>query len=215
MIIAIEGIDGAGKNTLARALVDQMGRTRVVRQLAFPQYETSVHAQLAQQALYGNMGDLIDSAHGMATLFALDRHAAKAQLAEYAPGGPRANEVLLLDRYVASNAAYTGARLGDPAGSATWVHDLEFGQLGLPAPTLQVLLDTTPELAGVRATGRALADDSRAKDHYESNDQLQRDTAACYAQLAEQQWAGPWLVIQPGDDPRAVASRIAAICDVG
>ena len=215
MIVAIEGIDGAGKNTLTQALVEHFGRTKVVRQLAFPQYESSIYAHLASKALYGQMGDLIDSAHGMATLFALDRHSAAEVLREYAPGGRRADEVLLLDRYIASNAAYTGVRLGDLEGAAAWIHDLEIVSLGLPAPTLQVLLATAPDLAKERAAGREETDESRVRDSYEKNDQLQRDTAQCYAGLAERQWVSPWLVVAPQDDPRAVASRIAAICDVG
>lgn len=92
MIVSIEGIDGAGKNTLVSAL------TQVIdaKVLAFPRYETSIHAQLAAEALHGRMGDLTDSAYAMATLFALDRHFAIDDL--NAPG------VVLLDRYVASNA---------------------------------------------------------------------------------------------------------------
>lgn len=68
-----------------------------------------------REALHGRMGDLTDSAYAMATLFALDRHFAIDDL--NAPG------VVLLDRYVASNAAYTAARLLDddaPAGLPTW-----------------------------------------------------------------------------------------------
>ena len=82
------------------------------------------------------MGDLVDSAHGMATLFALDRYGAREVLDRYADS----DEVLLLDRYVASNVAYTAARLKDDA-AFDWVYDLEFGQLGLPVPHLQVLLE--------------------------------------------------------------------------
>mgnify|MGYP002755062916 CR=1 FL=1 len=81
------------------------------------------------RALHGQMGDLVDSAHGMATLFALDRYGAREVLDRYADS----DEVLLLDRYVASNAAYTAARLKDDA-AFDWVYDLEFGQLGLPVP---------------------------------------------------------------------------------
>ncbi len=132
MIISIEGIDGAGKNTLVRALTSRIDAAT----LTFPRYDTSIHAQLAARALHGQMGDLVDSAHGMATLFALDRYGAREVLDRYADS----DEVLLLDRYVASNAAYTAARLKDDA-AFDWVYDLEFGQLGLPVPHLQVLLE--------------------------------------------------------------------------
>ena len=141
MIISIEGIDGAGKNTLVCALTSRIDAAT----LTFPRYDTSIHAQLAACALHGQMGDLVDSAHGMATLFALDRYGAREVLDRYADS----DEVLLLDRYVASNAAYTAARLKDDA-AFDWVYDLEFGQLGLPVPHLQVLLGTSVDEASIR-----------------------------------------------------------------
>lgn len=75
MLISIEGIDGAGKNTLVQRIKKELSVE--VNVLGFPRYEESVHAQLAQDALYGKMGDLTDSAFAMATLFALDRLGAK------------------------------------------------------------------------------------------------------------------------------------------
>lgn len=197
MIVSIEGIDGAGKNTLVSALRERIQ----AKVLAFPRYDTSVPAQLAASALHGHMGDLTDSAYAMATLFALDRHGALEELT--APG------LLLLDRYVASNAAYTAARLRDDA-AADWVADLEFGRLGLPRPDLQVLLDTPADIAGERARRREAADPSRTRDIYESDGGLQQRTAAHYRKLAEAQWQSPWLVASPSDSPGEVATRIIA-----
>ena len=101
MLISIEGIDGAGKNTLVSALKESLDRP--VEVIAFPRYADSIHAQLAQKALYGKMGDLTDSAYAMATVFALDRYGVKGQLQR----AKESDTVVLLDRYVASNAAYS------------------------------------------------------------------------------------------------------------
>lgn len=185
MIIAIEGIDGAGKNTLVRAIRERVD----VDMLSFPRYETSAPAQLVQEALHGRMGDLTDSAYAMATLFALDRHGAREQLEPYVDS----DRIILLDRYVASNAAYSVARLGDGA-VADWVHDLEFGRLGLPRPDLQVLLDTPPETASQRARMRAEQDSARERDRYERDAGLQQRTYDAYRCLADRGWAGRWLV---------------------
>lgn len=195
MIISIEGIDGAGKNTLVRALTERID----ARVLGFPRYETSIHAQLAAEALHGRMGDLTDSAYAMATLFALDRHGALAEL--NAPG------LLLLDRYVASNAAYTAARTLDDA-AVEWVAELEFGRLGLPVPTLQVLLDTPTELARERARHRESVDAARTRDRYESDAGLQERTARRYRELAARNWMSPWLVAHPEEDPGDIATAI-------
>ena len=191
MIISIEGIDGAGKNTLVRALTSRIDAST----LTFPRYGTSIHAQLAARALHGQMGDLVDSAHGMATLFALDRYGAREVLDRYADS----DEVLLLDRYVASNAAYTAARLKDDA-AFDWVYDLEFGQLGLPVPHLQVLLETSVDEASIRAQKREAYDATRTRDAYEKDGELQDRTFAAYQQLAAKQWASPWLTSSDADD---------------
>ncbi len=196
MIVTIEGIDGAGKNTLVSKLTAEVSATV----LSFPRYGESIHAQLAAEALHGRMGDLTDSAYAMATLFALDRHGALPVLERFVDSP----ELLILDRYVASNAAYSHARLGEES-VIDWVHDLEFGRLGLPRPDLQVLLDTPPDTASQRARGRAEADASRARDRYERDAGLQQRTHDAYRRLAEDGWAGQWMI---STDPADILKEI-------
>lgn len=192
MLVSIEGIDGAGKNTLVNRIKGELSVE--VDVLGFPRYEESVHAQLAQEALYGRMGDLTDSAYAMATLFALDRFGAKDRLLEAQEG----KELLILDRYVASNAAYSAARLGTDE-VIDWVYDLEFSRLGLPKPSLQIFLDTDVELAAARAEARAAEDASRTRDRYEKDSDLQSNTAAAYRRLAERAWGGRWIATADTD----------------
>lgn len=197
MIIAVEGIDGAGKNTLVTAVREHLGADA----LAFPRYGVSVHADLAHDALHGRMGDLTDSAYGMATLFALDRAGAKELLDAYS-GAP--DKILILDRYVASNAAYTAARTGDPQ-AVEWVRALEFDRLGLPVPDLQVLVDTAPAVAGRRAARREEEDAARSRDRYERNARLQEGTFAAYGSLAASGWVSRWVrATEPGTIIQAV-----------
>ena len=134
------------------------------------------------------MGDLTSSAYAMATLFALDRHGAKAQLDEAA----KSSELLILDRYVASNAAYSAARLGDDS-VMDWVFDLEFGKTRATKPDLQIYLATDVDVAAQRASSREAQDASREKDQYEKDRNLQAATAAAYARLAAANWAGQWI----------------------
>ncbi|AMO91097.1 thymidylate kinase [Corynebacterium simulans] len=192
MLVSIEGIDGAGKNTLVNRIKGELSVE--VDVLGFPRYEESVHAQLAQEALYGRMGDLTDSAYAMATLFALDRFGAKDRLLEAQEG----KDLLILDRYVASNAAYSAARLGTDE-VVDWVYDLEFSRLGLPKPSLQIFLDTDVELAAARAEARAAEDAGRARDRYEKDSDLQTNTAAAYRRLAERAWGGRWIATADTD----------------
>ena len=192
MLISIEGIDGAGKNTLATAVRDALQVP--VKTVSFPRYETSIHAQLAREALYGKMGDLTDSAYAMATLFALDRFGVKEKLL----AAKQTREVVILDRYVASNAAYSAARLRDDS-LFQWVYDLEFGTLGLPQADLQVYVDTAVEVASARAQSRAASDSTRERDRYERDGRLQERTAAAYRRLVESGWGGRWIATADAD----------------
>ncbi|HEU4363771.1 MAG TPA: dTMP kinase, partial [Mycobacterium sp.] len=133
MLIAIEGVDGAGKRTLTDGLQKAFQeRGKSVATLAFPRYGDSVPADLAAEALHGRHGDLAESVYAMAVLFALDRAGAKDTLERLT----REHDVVILDRYVASNAAYSAARLHQPATGemADWVQQLEYRRLALPAP---------------------------------------------------------------------------------
>lgn len=61
----------------------------------------------------------------MAVLFALDRADAAMELSNLLDS----NDIVILDRYVASNAAYSAARAEQSADGEIvgWVGDLEFG----------------------------------------------------------------------------------------
>src|ERR687891_270497 len=123
-LIVVEGLDGAGKRTLSDALCTELVARGVrVARFAFPRYDADVHAELAREALYGRHGDLAGSVYGMALLFALDRRDAAAELRAARDG----HDVVLVDRYVASNAAYNAARLHQDAGGelVEWVRELE------------------------------------------------------------------------------------------
>lgn len=209
MLIAIEGVDGAGKNTLTQGLrtaFEAAGQS--VATLAFPRYGVSVTADVAAEALHGRHGDLSDSVYGMAMLFALDRAGAKDQIAALCHD----NDVVILDRYVASSAAYSAAQLHqDAAGQMVqWVRELEFGRLGLPAPDWQVLLDVPTELAARRAQNREVHDAARTRDSYERDDDLQRRTGEVYRGLAQAGFAGRWQVVGPTVAPAGLATVLAA-----
>ncbi|MGA7055607.1 MAG: dTMP kinase [Mycobacterium sp.] len=209
MLIAIEGVDGAGKRTLSEGLLGVFGAAgKSVTTLTFPRYGQSVTADVAAEALHGEHGDLAASVYAMAMLFALDRAGAVGEI----EGARREHDVVILDRYVASNAAYSAARLHeDSSGQAVaWVDRLEYHRLGLPRPDWQVLLGVSAELAGERARSRARLDPGRPRDSYERDDELQRRTGAVYAELAAAGWGGPWLVVDADVDPGRLAATLTA-----
>jgi dTMP kinase len=209
VLIAIEGVDGAGKRTLAQGLREAFEAAgRSVATLAFPRYGQSVVADVAAEALHGQHGDLASSVYAMAMLFALDRAGGAETIRELC----RDHDVVILDRYVASNAAYSAARLHQQADGAVvgWVHDIEYHRLQLPAPDWQVLLGVSAELADQRARHRARHDASRARDAYERDAELQQRTGAVYAGLAATGWGGRWLVVDAEVEPGRLAVDLMA-----
>ncbi|MDK6476693.1 dTMP kinase [Corynebacterium amycolatum] len=195
MIIAVEGIDGAGKNTLVTAVTNQLrSQGHSVSSMTFPAYRQTIFADFADQALHGQLGDTADSAWAMALLFALDRKERREAIVD----AVRENDVLIIDRYVASNAAYSLARTQDPA-IVGWIEKTEFGDFQLPLPDVQVCLATSVGVAADRARKREASDVQRTRDAYEKDSSLQERTLAAYQKFAEGSWQSPWLMLT-GDD---------------
>ena len=208
-LIVVEGLDGAGKRTLSDALCAALAaRGARVARYAFPRYDADVHAELAREALYGRHGDLAASVNAMALLFALDRRAAAPELRD-ACGS---HDVVLVDRYVASNAAYNAARLHQDGDGefAAWVHELEVERFGVPVPDHQLLLAVPSEVAAERAAHRERTEAGRERDAYESDAGLQERTAVAYAQLAAASWLSPWTELDGNGsvDAAALAAQL-------
>lgn len=193
-MVAIEGLDGAGKRTLSDALCRALeaGGATIAR-FAFPRYEVDVHAELARDALYGRLGGLAGSAHGMALLFALDRRAAAAELRAAAAD----HDVVLVDRYIASNAAYGAARLHEDADGefVEWVRALEIDRFDVPVPDHQLLVAVPRAVAAQRTQHRERTEIGRERDAFEFDAGLQERTGTVYTQLAARSWLSPWTVL--------------------
>ena len=83
-----------------------------------------------------------------------------------------AHDLVLVDRYVASNAAYGAARLHQGACGefVAWVHALEIERFGVPVPDRHLLLDVPRAVAArARRAPGADANPGRARDRYESD----------------------------------------------
>lgn len=195
----IEGIDGAGKRTLADALERALGGT--VARMANPRYGKSVYADLIQDGLHGRLGPFGDEVYGMAMLYALDRRDA----AQDVRAALEANDYVLFDRYVASNAAFGAARLHQDARGefVSWVRAVELDRFAVPAPDVHLLLRVPPTLAAERSTHRARTEADRGRDTWESDDALQSRVAAVYDGLAADNWLAPWHVVDGTTTPDA------------
>jgi dTMP kinase len=206
-LIVIEGIDGAGKRTLADALEQALDGS--VARMENPRYGRSVYADLIQDGLHGRLGPFGDEVYGMAMLYALDRRDAAPDVR----AALDAHDYVLFDRYVASNAAFGAARLHQDARGefVSWVRTVELERFAVPAPDVHLLLRVPPTVAAERSTRRARTDADRGRDTWESDDALQSRVAAVYDGLAADNWLAPWHVVDGTTAPDAaeLAKKLA------
>ncbi len=182
-IIALEGIDGTGKTTQAQLLLQRLvARDLTVMPLSFPVYDSFFGAQVGR-LLSGKDGVKASDVDGksMALWFAMDRFEAFRAL-DYS-----GFDVLLINRYVLSNAVYQSIRerdLGSP-DLLDYVLELEHGHLHLPQPDIYVVLDMNPELAAENVGKKGFrAYVGSCRDVYESLPDIQRRAREKYVEYA-------------------------------
>lgn len=193
-IVAIEGADGVGKNTAAKglcaALVAAGQRATII---GFPRYGETAAGVTIGRILAGEMPVPV-SAHAAATLYALDRFEWRDQIAEAAAN----HDVLIFDRYIASNMAYQGARVAPEAARdlMDWILTLESGQFALPKPDLSFYLDTPWTLARQLILQKAQRSyTNRSFDEYEADVALQQRVRQNYETIVAAGLLAPWRVV--------------------
>jgi dTMP kinase len=188
-LLAVEGIDGAGKQTQVEMLAEALRRLHArYLQLSFPRYQ-SFFGRAVASYLAGEFGPLSQvNPHFSAMLYAGDRLQAKEQLESALASG----RTVLADRYVGSNLAHQGARV-DPARRddfLNWIRQLEYEVFGLPREDLVIYLRIPVEEARRRMALRAR---KLARDIQESDLRHLGQAAAVYDGLAR---AEGWSVIE-------------------
>jgi dTMP kinase len=146
-LVAIEGIDGSGKGTQSALLVERLRASgRRAELISFPRYQQTEYGRKIGDFLNGRFGAL-DQVHPLlvSLLFAGDRFESREWLLERAA----ANEVLVFDRYVASNIAHQGAKAVDAERDELlrWIEFIEYGQHRLPRMDLTLWLEVPVTVA--------------------------------------------------------------------
>jgi dTMP kinase len=211
-IVAIEGADGVGKNTAAKGVCDAVnasGRSAVV--IGFPRYGETVGGVTIGRFLAGEMPVPVTPA-AAATLYALDRFEWRAQIEQAADS----HDVLIFDRYIASNMAYQAARLdaAEIRPMMDWILSLETGQFALPTPAVSIYLDTPWDLAReliLKKAQRSYTD--KSFDEYEADIALQQRVRANYEAIVAAGLLGPWQVVRASEDG-AMRAPEAIVADI-
>ena len=184
-LIAIEGIDGAGKGTQANRLLAslrEMGLTAA--SLQFPRYAATSFGSAIGDFLNGRFGAL-NEVHPQlaAVLYAGDRFESRSLLLNMMD----TSDVVVLDRFVGSNLAHQSAKLEGESRSAliTWIEKIEFEVFGLPRPTLTILIDMSSQMSRELVSRKAVRDyTDQEADLQESDLPYLEKVRRCYLALA-------------------------------
>jgi dTMP kinase len=141
--IVIEGLDGAGKSTQVRLLLEYFDRKGLkTKFIHFPTTEKmGVYGDLIARFLRGEFGKL-EEVHPqlVALIFALDRMDFAPTINRWLADG----YTVLADRYVLSNIAFQCAKLKTEAEKAflsKWIYDFEFDYNKIPRPDVSLYLE--------------------------------------------------------------------------
>jgi dTMP kinase len=206
MLILIEGVDGSGKNTQAKLLVERINEYKkdTASLLSFPQYEESFFGREVANYLNGDYGTLTSmNPKFPSLLYSLDRYEAKNQLLF----ASCTNHIAVLDRYTQSNIAHQCAKLEDDNEKFKlqgWIEHVEFSILGLPRPDIIFFLDlpvSFTEQLVLKKDNRNYTD--KKKDLHEADLDYMARSRAQYIRLADEE---DWKVINCLDKEKNMLS---------
>ena len=184
-LIAIEGIDGAGKGTQANRLVASLRDMGLkADSLQFPRYAATTFGSAIGDFLNGRFGSL-NEVHPQlaAVLYAGDRYESRSLLLKMLDD----NDVVVLDRFVGSNLAHQAAKLDGDARTALikWIEKIEFEVFALPRPQLTILIDMSSQMSRELVARKATRDyTTQEADLQESDLPYLEKVRRCYLALA-------------------------------
>lgn len=205
ILIAIEGIDGAGKGTQVQALVKRFHESGLsCGTLQFPRYSETTFGAAIGDFLNGRFGTL-DQVHPQlaAVLYAGDRFESKDVLLQLLDE----NDVVVLDRFTGSNLAHQAAKLeGEQRQELSrWIDHVEHVVFGLPRPDLNVLIDISSDWSRQLVSRKAARDyTDQEADLQEADVPYQEKVRRCYLDVANQR--SDWAIVNSVDEAGSLKS---------
>jgi len=145
--IVLEGIDGSGKGTQFKLLVERLKSAGYdVATFDFPRYEQE-SSYFVRRYLNGAYGSADQVGPYTGSLFyALDRYEAASDIRQALADG----KIVLANRFTGSNMAHQGTKFRSPEerrGYFIWLDNLEFQMLNIPRPDMNMVLRVPAEIA--------------------------------------------------------------------
>lgn len=187
-LIVVEGTDCSGKETQTNKLVEKLTNDgRTVKRYSFPMYETPTGKIVGGPYLgksYICDGWFPEGAPNVNNKVASLYYAADRLYNIDIINKDLENGIdVILDRYIYSNMAHQGAKLGIKRNRIElykWLEELEFNLLGLPVPDIRIFLHMPTEYSKILKQGRA-----EAPDQHEQDENHLKCAEVAYQEIAE------------------------------
>jgi len=217
IFIAIEGIDGAGKDTQARLLEGALNTRDIsCERIDFPQYDENLGGKLLKDCLSGKRGDFVHLDPRLASLpYAIDRFESSDRIRAALLEG----RAVIADRFTGSNQIHQGGKFetdDDRTAFLEWLDELEHTLLKTPRPDAVIYLKAPVEvslalLAQKRAAKNAHLEDGEL-DQVEKDRQYLDQSHTMAGWLAARE--ANWHVVDCVDAAGTVRTREAIHADV-
>jgi dTMP kinase len=185
-LIAVEGIDAAGKRTQSLLLSAWLNHMQLdCKLMSFPDYTTRIGREI--RAFLSGKHEYPDELKHI--LFAANRWEKLEEIKNTLDTGG----TLIVNRYTESNLAYGLAN----GLELDWLISLE---KGLPRTDLVILLDAPPTDVRLRRVN--------AQDSYEADDRLQEAARSAYRRLARK---FGWKIVDATDGVKEISGSIRTI----
>ncbi len=139
--VVIDGIDGAGKATQTKLLVEALrAKGKKVETVDFPRYYDNFFGGMIGRALRGDFGDFLAVHPKIASvLYACDRLESTKQINEWLAEG----YIVIADRFTSSNQIHQGGKCKtdkERKEFLQWLDKMEHEVLGVPRPDMIIYL---------------------------------------------------------------------------
>jgi dTMP kinase len=189
-LIVIEGIDGSGKETQAKLLVERLIKeSHAVEMTDFPRHgEPS--AALVDDYLNNKFGKATEVHPCFASmLYAKDRHSMKQDMDKWLSEG----KIIVSNRYVSANYGHQGCKIKDKEKRLKffkWLDELEYEWFGIPKPSINLFLyvpwNIAKELILTKRESTRDYINKGVKDAHEDDDEHLRLAVESYLDVVEE-----------------------------
>jgi len=160
--IVFEGIDGSGKSTQTKLLINHLKKAGFKTAfIDFPQYGKK-SAGLVEEYLTGKYGGSSEVGPYQGSIFyACDRYDASFQIRDWLNQG----KIVVADRYIGANIGHQGGKIKNKKERSRffkWLYELEYQTFKIPRPNLIFILKVPANIAQ-RLSGHITDKEKRAK----------------------------------------------------